>query len=150
MAVLLTEVRIDRPSIATLSSTYSTPASLQAAASSSLIARDASEMSVSPAQNFLKPSPVPGPSTVYSKPGFASLNSRATPDEIGSTVDEPETKIEPETAPPASGLPAAPPSVAGAVVAPEPPPQAATKSAVASARPPMRLGVASVTKDSSR
>ena len=52
------------PSIATLSSTYSMPASAQAAASSSLIAREASEMSVSPAQNFLKPSPVPGPSTV--------------------------------------------------------------------------------------
>ncbi len=63
-AVLLTEVRTDMPSIATFSSMYSMPASTQAAASSSLIVREASEMSVSPAQNFLKPSPVPGPSTV--------------------------------------------------------------------------------------
>ena len=52
------------PSNAILSSTYSMPASAQALASSSLILRDASEISVSPAQNVLKPSPVPGPVTV--------------------------------------------------------------------------------------
>ena len=50
-------------------------------------------MSVSPAQNFLKPSPVPGPSTVYLKSGLAAAKASATPVEIGSTVDEPETLI---------------------------------------------------------
>ena len=40
------------------------PAFLQIAASSSLIGREASEMSVSPAQNFSKPPPVPEMPTV--------------------------------------------------------------------------------------
>ncbi len=66
-------------------------------------------MSVSPAQNFLKPSPVPGPSTVYLKSGFVAANASATPVEMGSTVDEPETKISPETLPPAAGSRPAPP-----------------------------------------
>ena len=78
------------------------PAAWQIAASSSLILREASEMSVSPAQNFAKPSPVPGPSIVYLKSGLLSASASATPVEIGSTVDEPETLIEPVTAPPAA------------------------------------------------
>ena len=63
MAVFLAEVITDNPSMATFSSMYSTPFSAQVAASSSLMAREAFEMSVSPAQNLAKPSPVPGPST---------------------------------------------------------------------------------------
>ena len=102
--MLLTDVRTDIPSIATLSSTYSMPASAQSFASSSLILREASEMSVSPAQNFLKPSPVPGPSTVNLKSGFVAAKASATPVEMGSTVDEPETKISPATLPPAAWL----------------------------------------------
>ena len=137
------------PSYAILSSTYSMPAALQASASSSLILREASEMSVSPAQNFLKPSPVPGPSTVKVKPGLAAAKASATPVEIGSTVDEPETLIAPVTAPPPASrwialgaeAPAsvAAASLAGAVVAP-PPPQAATNSVVASASAAEALG----------
>jgi hypothetical protein len=57
-------VRIVMPSYAMGSSTNSMPAAAQVAASSSLILRDASLMSVSPLQNVLKPSPVPGPVTV--------------------------------------------------------------------------------------
>ena len=72
-AVLLTEVSTDSPSMATLSSTYSMPAPSHSATSSSEIAREASAMSASPAQNFWKPSPVPGPSTVNRKSGFAAL-----------------------------------------------------------------------------
>src|SRR5688572_15163497 len=65
------------PSIATSSSTNSMPLSAQIAASSSLIARDASEMSASPAQNLANPSPVPGPSTVTasSPPDSSSASS---------------------------------------------------------------------------
>jgi hypothetical protein len=63
-AVSAFAVRTEMPSMATFSSVYVTPFVWQSAASVSLIFRDASLMSVSPAQNFLKPSPVPGPSTV--------------------------------------------------------------------------------------
>src|SRR3954453_1861403 len=55
-------------------------------------------MSVSPAQTFSNPSPVPGPSTVYVKPALDAASASATAVEIGSTVDEPGTLIEPETA----------------------------------------------------
>ena len=70
------------------------------------MAREASEMSVSPAQNFLKPSPVPGPSTVMPTPEFAFENSSATRAEIGSTVDEPEMRMVPlePSPPPESGV----------------------------------------------
>jgi hypothetical protein len=153
-AVFSTEVRTLMPSIATLSSTYSMPASAQAAASSSLIAREASLMSVSPAQNLTKPSPVPGPSTVNAKPGFWAANASATPVLMGSTVDEPETRMLPST--PAAWLSAGASlatgaSVAGAVVAAggslagaglaAPPPHAATNRPAAITRPPIRLVV---------
>src|SRR6187455_1249580 len=105
------------------------PAALQVAASSSLILRDASLMSVSPVQKVLKPSPVPGPVTVKLNPGFAALTSSATAVEIGSTVDEPETLIVPVMAAPVDGS-ASPDAavvgaarlgaVLGAVVAPPP------------------------------
>ena len=52
------------PSYAIFSSMNSMPAASHSAFSSSLIVREASLMSVSPAQKRLNPSPVPGPSTV--------------------------------------------------------------------------------------
>ena len=69
-------------------------------------------MSVSPEQNSLKPSPVPGPSTVTDTSGVTSSNSSATRIEIGSTVDEPEifTEPEPESVVPAAGVEVSPSS----------------------------------------
>src|SRR3989304_2525980 len=54
------------------------PAWPQASISVGLMGRDASEMSVSPAQNFLKPPPVPEMPTVIRAPGFAFWDSSAT------------------------------------------------------------------------
>ena len=85
------------PSKATLSSTNSMPAAAQAAASSSLIGREASEMSVSPAQKSANPSPVPGPSTVAAMPEPQSRSRSPTRAEMGSTVEEPETTTSPST-----------------------------------------------------
>ena len=147
-AVLLTELSTDRPSMATLSSTYSMPAPSHSATSSSEIAREASAMSASPAQNFWNPSPVPGPSTVNWKSGFASLKASATPDEMGSTVDDPVTKTGP---PPAAMLSAGALSagvdaagsagVDAAGLAPPPPPQAANRAAASvEAADPLRGG----------
>src|SRR4029453_5576928 len=93
--VSLIDVRIDIPSIATFSSTNSMPASARVLASSSLILRDASLMSISPLQKSLNPSPVPGPSTVIATLGWFSLNASATACEIGWTVDEPDTDTSP-------------------------------------------------------
>jgi hypothetical protein len=76
----------------------SIPASEQASISLSLMARDASEMSVSPAQNFLNPSPVPGPSTLIPTSGCPARNASALIALIGSTVDDPEMMIDPDPA----------------------------------------------------
>jgi hypothetical protein len=66
------------PSLATWTSAYSTPDFWQTGASSSaLIGRDALEMSVSPAQNFSKPPPVPDWPTEIFTSGFSSLKSSA-------------------------------------------------------------------------
>ena len=60
MKSLSAETTTVSASLATWSSVYSTPFSSQTgASSSSLIGREALEMSVSPAQNFSKPPPVP-------------------------------------------------------------------------------------------
>jgi len=64
------------------------------------MARDAFEMSVSPSQNLAKPSPVPGPSTDIATAGLSALNAAATLDEMGSTVDDPETSIDDDPEPP--------------------------------------------------
>ena len=95
-AVFLGLVATVRPSMAIASSTNSIPASAHSWASSSLILRLASLMSASPAQNFLKPSPVPGPSTVTARPPSDLVSaSSLTSTEIGSTVDEPVTNTSP-------------------------------------------------------
>ena len=98
-AVLAALVMTAMPSTPTLSSTMlSIPFSKQDSFSESLIWREASEMSVSPSQNSLNPSPVPGPSTVTETSGATSSNSSATRIEIGSTVEEPEMVTLPDTA----------------------------------------------------
>jgi len=86
---------------------------------------------------------------VYLKSGFVAARASATPVEIGSTVDEPETTIDPAT-PPAPWDPGAPPTgvVAGALVAPDPP-QAATRMVAARARAPTRPLDVSLTGHSS-
>ena len=66
-----------RASVATSSSVKSTPASSHTAASSSLIGREASEMSVSPPQNFSKPPPVPEKPTETWMSGKSSRISSA-------------------------------------------------------------------------
>ena len=66
------------PSLAIWTSEKLTPAFSQTGtSSSSLIGREASEMSVSPAQNFSKPPPVPDSPTVILTPGFSSWNCSA-------------------------------------------------------------------------
>ena len=73
--------------------------------SSSLIGREASEMSVSPAQNFSKPPPVPDVPTVIFTSGFSAWNSSAAAWANGATVLEPSIAIVPERSPPPSPLP---------------------------------------------
>src|SRR4029453_14724013 len=95
-AVSAADVMTDRPSSATLSSTYSMPLLAQTSASpSGLMARDASAMSISPAQNRAKPSPVPGPSTGMANPGEPALNRSWPAVLMGCPVDEPKMTIEP-------------------------------------------------------
>ena len=121
------------PSIATCSSVYSMPFSAHVAASSSLIAREASEMSVSPAQNRANPSPVPGPSTEMFTSGSTSLNSSWTRTEIGSTVDEPEITMSPDRPPPSAGSSAGSSAAGSSAVSSSSPPQAASTRAAATA-----------------
>ena len=83
-------------SVATWNSVYSMPASLQIAASSSLIGREASERSVSPAQKRSKPPPVPEMPTVTWTSGATLANASAAAVVSGPTVDEPSASIEPE------------------------------------------------------
>jgi hypothetical protein len=85
------------PSLAIWISSYLTPALSQTGASSSgLIGREASEMSVSLAQNFSKPPPVPDSPTVILTFGFSSLNSSPAASANGKTVDEPSIRIVPD------------------------------------------------------
>jgi hypothetical protein len=71
-------VTTERPSLATWTSENATPFFSQTGtSSSSLIGRDALEMSVSPAQNFSKPPPVPDWPTLILTSGLSSLNSSA-------------------------------------------------------------------------
>ena len=64
-------VTTEMPSLATWTSFQETPSFLHiGTSSSSLIGREASEMSVSPAQNFSKPPPVPDVPTVILTSGY--------------------------------------------------------------------------------
>ena len=84
------------PSSPTRTSIYSTSSSAQSLTSDSLIGRDASDMSVSPAQNFLNPPPVPETPTVTRTSFAILLNSSATASVTGNTVLEPSTLTSPE------------------------------------------------------
>ena len=90
--------------------------------------REASEMSVSPAQKRLKPPPVPETPTCTRTFGATLRNSSATASEMGKTVLEPSMSTSPERLPRSSfGIMAS----VGAAVGSSPPPQAATTSATA-------------------
>ena len=102
----------ERPSKATGASTNLIDAAPQASISAARIGREASEMSVSLAQNFLKPPPVPEiPTVTRTLPPVAFWNSSAMASEMGNTVDEPSTLIVPESV--RRSAPAWPPSAAG-------------------------------------
>src|SRR5215213_3628898 len=90
-------VTIAMPSLATWTSEYATPAFWHTgASSSSLIGREALEMSVSPAQNFSKPPPVPDSPIEMSTPEFSPLNCSAAACAKGKTVDEPSILMLPD------------------------------------------------------
>src|SRR5215218_10835627 len=72
------------------------PFAWHAFVSSSSIGREASEMSVSPAQNFSNPPPVPEVPTVTLTSGFSALNSSAIASVSGPTVLEPSTRMSPD------------------------------------------------------
>src|SRR5215213_10572712 len=75
------------------------PWAWQAFSSSGSIGREASEISVSPAQNFSKPPPVPEVPTVTLASGFSALNSSAIASVSGPTVLDPSTRMSPERLP---------------------------------------------------
>ena len=97
------------PSLATWTSSYLMPAFSQTgASSSSLIGREAVETSVSPAQNFSKPPPVPDWPTVTWTLGCSSLKSSPAASAKGKTVEEPSIRIVPVSSSLFSPPPAAP------------------------------------------
>ena len=84
-------------------------------------------MSVSPAQNFSKPPPVPDVPTVICTSGFSSWNSSAAASANGATVEEPSIAIVPDSSPPPSDAAASLPPPLGSSSSP----QAATPNASA-------------------
>ena len=89
------------PSLATWTSEYLTPFFSQTGTSSlASIGREASEMSVSPAQNFSKPPPVPDSPTVTLTFGFSPWKPSAAAWANGKTVLEPSIATLPERSPP--------------------------------------------------
>ena len=112
-------------SLAIWNSTYSMPLSLQIAASSSLIGREAFERSVSPRQKRSKPPPVPETPTVIWTSGFCCWKRSAAAVVYGPTVLEPSASIRPERSLPA---PVAAVVVPAASSPPRPPPQPASRA----------------------
>ena len=85
-----------RPSMATGISMYSRPASSQSWTSLALMGREASEIWVSPLQNFLNPPPVPEtPTVTRTLPSVSLPNSSATASVMGNTVLEPSISMSP-------------------------------------------------------
>src|SRR5687768_10295052 len=79
----------ERPSIAICSSVYATPFFSHSAFSASLIGREASLMSVSLLQNFLKPPPVPEmPTVTFTSVCFFPNSSAARGDHGGRSEQE--------------------------------------------------------------
>src|SRR4029450_332864 len=126
--LFLDEVTMARPSRPTRNSWYLMPLAAQACFSSSLMAREASEMSVSPLQNVVTPPPVPEVPTVTLTPDSCLLNSSVMASLIGATVEEPSITIEPERL-----VPPLPPPPSWS------PPQAGARRAMARARPSSQL-----------
>jgi hypothetical protein len=86
------------------------PLSSQAAASSSLIGREAFEMSVCPWQNTSKPPPVPEVPTDTLTPGCSPAKSSPAAAVSGWTVDEPSTRTSPDSeSPPVASCSLLPP-----------------------------------------
>jgi hypothetical protein len=84
--------------LTTCNSSYWTPFCSQiGASSSSLMGRDASEMSVSPAQNFSKPPPVPDWPTVIFTSGCSLWKPSAAAWANGKTVLEPSMAMVPDS-----------------------------------------------------
>src|SRR4029450_10528115 len=145
----LDEVTMARPSRPTRNSWYLMPLAAQACFSSSLMAREASEMSVSPLQNVVTPPPVPEVPTVTLTPDSCLLNSSVMASLIGATVEEPSITIEPErpvrplARPPAEDppIPIEPERLAPPLPPPpsSSPPQAVATRAMARARPSSQL-----------
>ncbi len=117
------------PSQPTMISIGSTPLLRHRSSSSSWIARDASAMSASPAQNFRKPPVVPEIATLTLTPRWSAWNSSATASVIGYTVLDPSTTTDPSR-------PASRPSKRDASPQLHNPSAAATKPAV-----PATLGI---------
>ncbi len=76
-------------------------------------------MSVSPAQNFLKPPPVPEMPTVTRTPRFSIWNSSATASVTGKTVLEPSIRTMPDKAASFSIRLSPLPQAAAAAISPE-------------------------------
>ena len=75
-------------------------------------------MSVSPAQNFSNPPPVPDWPTVICTFGCSSLKSSAAAWANGKTVDEPSIRIEPDSSSEDDSSPEAAPAAVPLVVVP--------------------------------
>ena len=89
------------PSLATWIWEYVTPPFSQTGTSSfSSIGREASAMSISPAQNFSKPPPVPDSPTVTLTFGFSPWKPSAAAWANGKTVLEPSMAMLPDRSPP--------------------------------------------------
>ena len=84
--------------MATGSSMYSMPFSAHRSTSDWLMGREASDMWVSPAQNFLNPPPVPEtPTVILTSPPVAMPNSSAMASVMGNTVLEPSMLMSPDS-----------------------------------------------------
>src|ERR1044072_7338475 len=88
-----------RASVATRTSSYLTPPFSQALTSLGSVAREASEIEGSAAQDVLKPPPVPELPTVTLTPELSPWNASATASVRGATVLEPSMRIVPERSP---------------------------------------------------
>ncbi len=96
MKSLSAETTTVSASLATWSSVNSMPfSSHTGTSSSSLIGREALEMSVSPMQNFSNPPPVPEVPTETLTALFSCENSSPAAEVMGSTVEEPSVTTSP-------------------------------------------------------
>ena len=93
------EVMTEIPSIPRRISMNAIPFASQISISSSFRRREALVIGTSPSQNFLAPSPEPGPSTAMATPLFSAPNTSACSKTMGNTVEDPETRNSPSISP---------------------------------------------------